>query len=150
MTTSKIQVTEGSGVNIGTNSISEDAVTKQLQRVVLNKSDGTEVSPLEASIVRGVGSVNGVASVALIAAAGAGIRNYITDVTVINTGATTSRVDFTDGDGSVLGRTIAPTGGGSNIIGLRVPMRTSPNQPFNLSAATASSTISAFAYGYKA
>lgn len=102
------------------------------------------------SEVRGLGSVVGVASVFLVAAAGAGLKNYITDVTVINTGATASRVDFTDGDGSILGRTIAPAGGGSNIIGMQIPMVTSVNQPFNLSAATASSVISAYAYGYKA
>lgn len=44
MTTSKIQVTEGSGKNLATNSISEDAVTKELDRVVLNDSSGVELT----------------------------------------------------------------------------------------------------------
>jgi hypothetical protein len=42
MATSRIQATEGSGVSIATNSISEDAVTKQVTRVVLNNSSGAE------------------------------------------------------------------------------------------------------------
>lgn len=46
MATSKVQITEGSGVNAATNTISEDAVTKFLQRIVINDSTGTEVVPL--------------------------------------------------------------------------------------------------------
>jgi len=42
MATGQIAATEGSGKNIATNSISEDALTKQLQRVVSNDSTGTE------------------------------------------------------------------------------------------------------------
>jgi hypothetical protein len=49
MATSKIQVTEGSGKNIATNSITEDAVTKDIQRIVLNDSTGTEIDPLSQS-----------------------------------------------------------------------------------------------------
>lgn len=40
MTTSRIQVTEGSGKNIATKSISEDAVTKEIQRVEINDEAG--------------------------------------------------------------------------------------------------------------
>ena len=42
-TTSNIAVTEGSGKYVASNSISEDAVTKQLQRVVVNDSSGVEL-----------------------------------------------------------------------------------------------------------
>jgi hypothetical protein len=42
MATSKIAVSEGSGKNLATNSISEDAATKEIQRVVLNDSNGVE------------------------------------------------------------------------------------------------------------
>jgi hypothetical protein len=41
--TSKISVTEGSGKNLATNSISEDAVTKELSRIVIDNSAGTEI-----------------------------------------------------------------------------------------------------------
>jgi hypothetical protein len=51
MATSNFAITEGSGKNIATNSISEDAVTKQIQRVVPNTSAGVEIAPaLEATL----------------------------------------------------------------------------------------------------
>lgn len=54
MATSNIAVTAGSGVNVATNSISEDAITKQLQRTVINSSTGTELAtssnPLQVSL----------------------------------------------------------------------------------------------------
>lgn len=43
MATSKISVTEGSGKNVATNSFSEDAVTKEAQRIVVNDSSGNEL-----------------------------------------------------------------------------------------------------------
>jgi hypothetical protein len=45
MATSKIAVTEGTGKNIASYSISEDAVTKELQRVVASTSAGAEIAP---------------------------------------------------------------------------------------------------------
>ncbi len=45
MTTGKISITEGSGKNAASYSVSEDAVTKEVQRVALNTSDGVEISP---------------------------------------------------------------------------------------------------------
>lgn len=44
MATSKIGATEGSGKNIATHSISEDAVTKELQRVVPSDSSGNDLT----------------------------------------------------------------------------------------------------------
>lgn len=43
MATSNIAVTQGSGKNIATHSFSEDSVTKELQRVVISNSSGTEI-----------------------------------------------------------------------------------------------------------
>jgi hypothetical protein len=40
MTTSDVKVTEGSGKNVATYSITEDTETKQIQRVALNDSSG--------------------------------------------------------------------------------------------------------------
>lgn len=42
MAVSRIQVTEGSGKNIATYDFSESAVTKELQRIVISTSAGTE------------------------------------------------------------------------------------------------------------
>ena len=50
MATSKISTTEGSGVNIATHSFSEDAVTKQLQRVVPTTSAGAEITTQAVSL----------------------------------------------------------------------------------------------------
>src|SRR5882757_9753021 len=44
MTTANVAVTEGSGKNVATYSFSEDATTKQLQRVALNEQDGTDIA----------------------------------------------------------------------------------------------------------
>lgn len=49
MTTSDVKVTPGSGKNVATYSFSEDTETKEAQRVVLNDSTGTEVSPAKAA-----------------------------------------------------------------------------------------------------
>lgn len=44
MANGDVDVTEGSGLKVGTYTISEDAVTRHLQRVVLNDSTGAEVT----------------------------------------------------------------------------------------------------------
>lgn len=45
MANSKTSVTEGSGKNVATYSFSEDATTKEVQRIVLNTNAGVEISP---------------------------------------------------------------------------------------------------------
>ena len=55
------------------------------------------------------------ASVTAIAAQGASIFTYITGVQVANMGSASVLVTFAGGLGSILGYTIAPAGGGSNI-----------------------------------
>ena len=104
----------------------------------------------DASSVFGVGSVNGAASVILMTAPGAGLKNYLTDFAVANTGAATTLVRITAGGASVLAFTIAPTGGGSNMIGFATPISAPPNSPINMAADTASSVVYGTAYGYRA
>jgi hypothetical protein len=43
MTTANVAITEGSGKYAATYSVSEDAITKQLQRMVVNDSSGAEI-----------------------------------------------------------------------------------------------------------
>lgn len=54
MPTSRIQVTEGSGKNIATHNFTEDSVTKEVQRVAIANSSGTDMAttanPLVVSI----------------------------------------------------------------------------------------------------
>lgn len=53
-TTADVKVTEGSGKNVATYSLTEDAETKQIQRIVLNTSagveSGTSGSPVQVSL----------------------------------------------------------------------------------------------------
>lgn len=104
----------------------------------------------EESRIEGYNSVVSTSVTTLIAAAGTGLRNYITDIQLANTGATTTLVTFRSGGGtSVLGYTIAPTGGGSNIT-FQTPMRTLPNETFDFQPTSASSILFVTVKGFKA
>jgi len=105
----------------------------------------------EESRIEGYHSVVSTSVTTLVAAAGAGIRNYITDIILANTGATTTLVTFRSGGGtSVLGYGIAPTGGGSNMIGFQTPLRTLANETFDFQATTSTSVLYATVKGFKA
>jgi len=86
----------------------------------------------------------------LIAAAGAGLKNYITNLSVSNTGASTSLVTIQDGSGgAAIWYTIAPLGGGSNLPPFIVPIHGSANTAIFFACGTASSTVYVSAAGYK-
>lgn len=105
----------------------------------------------EESAVRGIASTVGTSVTAILPVAGAGLRNYITDIIAVNTGATTAAVNLRDSDASILTRIIVPTGGGSNIPGLVTPIRTgSLNSQVDMVSLTASSIITITLLGYKA
>ena len=104
----------------------------------------------EEARVEGHHSVNGVSVTAILPAAGAGLRNYVTDIQIANSGAADTLVKFTSGGGSsVIGFTIAPTLGGSNIH-LSTPYRTKVNETFDMTAETHTSTLHGTALGFKA
>ena len=104
----------------------------------------------EESRIEGYHSVVSTSVTTLVAAAGAGLKNYITDFFIANTGANTTVITFKDGLGSILGYTIAPAGGGSNSPGIATPFRTGANASFDFQPTTASSIIYATVKGYKA
>lgn len=105
----------------------------------------------EESRIEGYSSTVNVSVTTLVAAAGAGLRNYITDVWVANTGAAATLVTFRSGGGtSVLGYTIAPAGSGSNLPGLVTPIRTLANETFDFQASTGTSVLYATVKGFKA
>lgn len=108
----------------------------------------------EEAVRRGRASVvsaGAAGSAIAIAAPGAGLKVYITDATFTNSGATTARVDIADSDGSIIGTTIAPAGGGSNITGMQTPMTTiQANKAVGIVANAASSLITGYLYGYAA
>lgn len=102
------------------------------------------------AMIQGVSSTVNTISTSLIGAAGAGLRNYLTDILVTNTGSVTTLVNFLDGDNSVIGRTIAPATGGSNIH-LAFPMKTGGfNQQIHFVSQTPVSVLGVSGYGYRA
>lgn len=123
-------------------------------RPLMSDSAGRIVNKLfapEESRIEGYNSVVSTSVTTLVAAAGAGLRNYITDVWVANTGASATLVTFrSQGGASVLGYTIAPAGGGSNLPGLATPIRTGANETFDIQATTATSVLYATVKGFKA
>lgn len=116
-----------------------------LPTVVINDT----VTP--SSIIEGYNSVVSGSVTTLVAAQGAGVKNYITDIWLANTGSVATLVTFrAQGGASVLGYTIAPAKSGSNIIGLRTPIQTGANQTFDIQATTQVSVLYATVKGYKA
>ena len=129
------------GGNLSWNPIGTDSAGRTLMR---------PFAPEEAR-VEGYISLTSTSMTTLVAAAGAGLRNYITDVWVANTGAAATLVTFSSGGGaSVLGYTIAPAGSGSNLPGLTTPIRTLANETFGVQAGTATSTLYVTVKGFKA
>ena len=89
-------------------------------------------------------------SVTLIRASAIGLRNYVTDFFMANTGATTTLVTFQDGSTSILGRTIAPTASGSNAPHLAVPMKSARSQDLAFAAGSNTSVLYVTVRGYQA
>lgn len=101
--------------------------------------------PATGATVQGVADLQVVqgASVTAIAAQGANIFTYIRSVQVTNFGSASVLVKFAGGLGSTLGWTIAPAGGGSNIV-YPDGLKTGANAAFTASiSGTASVLVSA-------
>lgn len=80
------------------------------------------------------------------AAAGTGLRNYITDITLDNTGATAARVLIKDGANTVLSVTVPPN---SSILATqKTPLRGTANTAINIALAAAGGTVSVALSGY--
>lgn len=109
----------------------------------------TMIAPEEARVEGYTSTVN-TSQTQLIAAAGAGLRNYITDIWFASTGSVATLITLRDSANSVLGYTIAPSNSGSNLPGLKMPIRTGANAAFDFQATTGVSVLYATAKGYKA
>lgn len=105
----------------------------------------------EEARVEGYISLTSTSVTTLVAAAGTGLKNYITDIWLANTGSVTTLVTFVSGGGSsILGYTVAPAGGGSNLVGLATPIRTEANATFGIQAASPTSILYGTVKGFKA
>lgn len=109
-------------------------------------------APGEASLIASTSivSTGNTASVQLFPAPGAGLRNYITDFNVSNTGAATTLVAFNDADASVFAKTIAPAGGGSNFQYATPVTGPTANKITTVQIFTASSVVHLTVTGFKA
>lgn len=104
----------------------------------------------EQSRIEGTISLTNTSITTVIGAAGAGLKNYITDFWIANSGSVTTLVTFKDGAGSLLGYTIAPATGGSNSPGISMPIRTGANATFDIQATNPTSTLFGTFTGFKA
>lgn len=100
--------------------------------------------------IEGVAVLTSTSVTTMVASAGTGLKNYITDFWVANTGSVSTLVTFQDGLGSVLGYTIAPAGGGSNSPGINIPLRTGANTTFDIKSGSLTSILYATVKGFKA
>lgn len=124
-----------------------------IRPIATDSAGRTLVRPFAAEEARieGYISLTSTSVTTLVAAAGAGLRNYITDAWIANTGSVATLITFTSqGGASTLGFTIAPGGGGSNLIGLTTPIRTGVNETFGIQAGSPTSTLYMTVKGYKA
>lgn len=105
--------------------------------------------PVAANFMSGNATTTGTSDISVAAGAGGGLRNYITDICISNSGVTTSPILIKDGaGGATLWQTIAPAGGGSNIS-LKTAVPGSVNTGVYVTATSASTTISCSISGYK-
>lgn len=103
----------------------------------------------DSTIISYTGSVVS-ASVTLIQASAVGKKSYITDFWVVNTGSVAQLITFQDGSTSVVGYTIAPATGGSNAVGIAIPLKTANAQDLAFKTTGTSSVIYMTVKGYQA
>lgn len=97
--------------------------------------------------VHGVLTLTTTTSTALLAAAGAGIRNYVTSFGASNTSATAVRIDFLDGATVKYSYFIAASGGGVSRE-LPVPFKGTANTAFNAQLSAAVTDVRTDCDGY--
>lgn len=117
-----------------------DLVGKQIVMPYANKEN----------FISGCGTSTGTSGVSLISAQGAGVKIYITSISVANTGSGTSLVTIQNdptGSPTTLWTTINPTNGGSNIT-FPEPLAGTANKSAGFTSATASNTQYVCLAGY--
>jgi len=103
----------------------------------------------DATIISYTGSlVSG--SVQLIQASAVGLKSYVTDFWIGNTGSVTTLVTIQGGDTSVLGKFIAPSGGGMSSPGLALPLKTTASQDLAFTVNPSTSVLYLTLKGYQA
>lgn len=108
------------------------------------------INPSQSTLLSGCANATGTSGTSVISAVGAGIKIYITSISIANTGASTSLMTLQSdptGSPATLWATISPTGGGSNIT-FPSPLVGGVNKAVGFTAGTASTTQSVCMSGY--
>lgn len=96
------------------------------------------------------GGIVDTADVAIKAAAGAGVRNYLTNIQFINTSATASEIVVKDGT-TIIWRGYAPASGTQvNSVEFNTPLRGTANTALNVAMITTATATRVSAQGYTA
>ncbi len=96
------------------------------------------------------GGITNTADNVLIAAAGAGIKNYLTDLSVANANATASEIVIKDGASTVIWRMYLAANAPIQSISFSTPLQSSANTALNVACITTGTQTYVNAQGYKA
>jgi len=99
--------------------------------------------------VSGLATLTSTSDASVIAAGGAGVRNYITSLSASNTSATAVRVDFKDNVTTQISFFVAASGGGA-AQSFPIPLRGSANVAFQAALSAAVTDVRVSAQGYRA
>lgn len=78
-----------------------------------------------------------------------GLKNYLTDFVVANTGSVATLITFKDGSTSVLAYTVVPANSTTSATSFSVPLRTNTAQDLVYSISPATSVLYMTVQGYK-
>lgn len=146
----------GNPVRVGGRAVSADytaVATGDTADLICDLNGKQVVLPytIPENLVSGVtAAITGTSDTSVIAAAGAGIRNYVTSITVTNSHATVGTVvEIKDGT-TVIWRGYAAPAGGGFTLSFPAPLRGTANTAINAANVTTGSNTYVSAAGYKA
>ncbi len=142
-------LTPGAGVRVNTTPVAQTSAVGDYGAFAIDQ-EGKQVVAIHAadelSWQSGVITLTTTTSTALKAAAGAGVRNYITDVDLANTSATAVRVDMLDG--ATLLRSFMVPAGNHISISFTNPLKGTANTAVNFQLGAAATDVRVSANGY--
>lgn len=109
-----------------------------------------QIPELEWSYAAASGGIINTTDVALAAAAGAGLRRYLTSITLSNNSATATEVVIKDGATTVIARYMLPANAPTVMIRLADPIKTTANAALNVACISSGAAVYVNAQGYTA
>ena len=111
---------------------------------------GNAIPELQWSYAAASGGITGTTDVAMVAAAGAGLRRYLTSLTLSNNSATATEVVIKDGASTVIWRDLVRANSGTFTVTFGDPLKTSANAALNVACISAGAAVYANAQGFTA